>query len=688
MSLDLEPALTQLAAAVAAEEPPGFAVWRSRFAHEATDPARLFALQAVVAVAARVAVAKALPALWPWLAGPEALARLHDDRAFAAAGLADFPGPTPFDELARGPATAAVLAGLVPALASAPPAGDLYPQLVPAALRHALGEVYTPPRLAAHALDALGWRPEHDLLDPTCGAGVFLVEAVRRRLAAGMNGTSLLAGLYGLDVSPLAVLTAKAALAVAVADHLNPALPLTMPVACGSVFDHSLTVFIPRVAFIAGNPPWLKASRLPPGEAEALRPLCRSLGLATDSHYVGGTEIDLAALVTHAALARWLKPGGRLGFYLTGSLLATAAGRGFRRFELPAPPGRCRVLGVEDFKAQAPFEGVSVHPVLLVLEAAGEATRWPVPYRLHRRDGTVRELLAAPLPGAADAPWLKGDAEQHRLWQRLFDAGAPSAYRARKGVTTDRNGIYFVSATTSGGGLLRIRNDCDQGRSTLPQLEAEIEPIHLFPLLRGRALRPFAIAPDPELRLLVPQRGMHGDPDLDRTAPLTFAWFQRFETELRRRGSFRRYQASQPYWSTWSTGPYSFSPWKVLWREIASRFAAAYIGPVADPLLGPTVAVPDHKLYFVPVSTEDEAAFLTGLLNSGIISDAISSYAATLGTGTGAVASLRLPLFDAADPRHRELSALARAITGRGGGIETGEGEALNRLALALVAGL
>ena len=687
MSLELAPALSRLAAAVAAEPPSGFGVWRARFAHEAPDPARLFALQAVVALAARVAVAAALPILRHRLAEPAILARLHDARTFAAAGLADFPGTTPFDDLAHRPPTAAILAELVPALALAPPAGDLYPRLVPTALRHALGEVYTPPRLAAHALDALGWRPDQELLDPTCGAGVFLVEAVRRRLAAGMNGTSLLAGLYGLDVSPLAVLTAKAALAVALAAHLDPARPSAMPVTCGSVFDHSLSVIIPRVQFIAGNPPWLKASRLPPGEAEALRPLCRSLGLTANTRYVGGIEIDLSALVTHAVLERWLKPGGRLGFYLTGSLLATAAGRGFRRFDLPCPPGRCRVLAVEDFKDQTPFEGVSVHPVLLLLEAAGEATRWPVPYRLHRSDGTVRKLLAAPLPGAADSPWLKGGADQHRLWQRLFDAAAPAAYRARKGVTTDRNGIYFVSATISGAGLLHIRNEVGQGRNPLPQVEAEIEPTHLFPLLRGRALRPFAIAPDPTLRLLVPQRGMHGDPALPHTAPRTFAYFQQFEAELRLRASYRRYQAGQPFWSTWSTGPYSFSPWKVLWREIATHFAAAYIGPMTDPLLGPTVAVPDHKLYFVPVPTEDEAAYLTGLLNAGIISDAISSYAATLGTGTGAVASLKLPRFDASDPRHREVSALARAITGRGGELEAGEGEALNRLALALVAG-
>ncbi len=683
-----EAALAALETSVRADEPPGFAGWRALCGHGVANPERLFALHALIALAARVEVAAALPALRHRLAESSRLGWLHRDDGFTGAGLADFPGVTPFDCLAAAaPPLAAEVEALISALAAAPARSGLYQRLVPPSLRRSLGEVYTPPGLAAHALDRLGWQPGQELLDPTCGSGVFLVEALRRGMAAGVGAERALSGLHGLDINPLAVLTAKAALAVTMAAALDPARPVAMPVRLGSVFDYSDIVTIPRVGFIAGNPPWVKASRLPPGQAAALKPLCQRFGLSADHHYVGGIEIDVAALVTLCALERWLRPGGRLAFYLTGSLFASASGQGFRRFAPPGPAGPCRVLAVDDFKAVAPFDGVSVHPVLLLLEAGSGGTQWPVPYRVLGRDGAAREVLAAPVPGTADGPWLKGSAGHHALWRRLFDAGAPAAYRARKGVTTDRNGIYFVSATNAGDGLVRIRNHPELGRSPeLPRLEAEIEPTHLFPLLRGRGLTPFHIAPDPDLRVIIPQRGMHGDPDLPATCPRTFAWFQPFEAELRRRASFRRYQARQPYWSSWSTGPYSFAPWKVLWREISSRFAAAYLGPVEDPLLGATVAVPDHKLYFVPVSNEDEAAYLTGLLNAPIISEAITSYAAALGLGTGVVETLRLPSYDPANAGHREVSALARAITGRGGTLAAGEAEALDRLALFLVA--
>ncbi len=685
MTSRFEPALIALQAALAGREPPGFDDWTRLFAHDAPDPARLFALHTVVALAARVAVAAALPGLRHRLSEPARLRWLHEGSVFAEAGLANFPGVTPYDAMVESEAAEA-LEALITDLAFEPATPDLYQRLVPSALRRALGEVYTPRRLVAHALDRIGWRPHDELLDPTCGSGVFLFEALSRRLAAGVAPEGLLSGLYGLDINPLAVLTAKAALAVGLGPFLDPALPVALPVWEGSVFDYSGAITIPRVGFIAGNPPWVKASRLPPAQAALLKPLCASLGLSGDDHYVGGIEIDVAALVTVTALSRWLKPGGRLGFYLTASLFSTAAGQGFRRFTVPEAVGPCRVLGVDDFKAQAHFEFVTVHAALLLLEVGRAPTCWPVPYRVHTRDGRVRDLLAAPAPGSVDGPWLKGTAEQHALWRRLFDGAAPAAYRARKGVTTDRNGIYFVSAMKSGAGLVRVRNDPALGRTpNLPRVEAEIESTHVFPLLRGRGLRAFHIAPDPELWMIVAQRGMHGCPDLPLSAPRTFAYFQAFEGELRRRGSFRRYQAKQPYWSTWSTGPYSFSPWKVLWREISSRFAAAYLGPVACPVLGLKVAIADHKLYFVAVETEDEAAYLTGLLNSPAIVDAITAYAAALSLGAGVVETLRLPKFDPADPRHCRVAALARTITGRGGAVLPGEAEALDTLALELI---
>ena len=71
----------------------------------------------------------------------------------------------------------------------------LYQNLMPKALRHDLGEYYTPDWLAERLLNQLGYTekvknlPQKRILDPACGSGTFLVLAIKRvrQWAAGQR---------------------------------------------------------------------------------------------------------------------------------------------------------------------------------------------------------------------------------------------------------------------------------------------------------------------------------------------------------------------------------------------------------------------------------------------------------------------------------------------------------------------
>jgi hypothetical protein len=181
---------------------------------------------------------------------------------------------------------------------------------------------------------------------------------------------------------------------------------------------------------------------------------------------------------------------------------------------------------------------------------------------------------------------------------------------------------------------------------------------------------------------------MHGNPDLPIEAPGAYRFFRRFKEELENRSSYRRFQKGQPYWSVWSTGPYTFSRYKVVWREmVGARFVAAYVGEYTDPILGRRVIVPDHKLYFVPVATEQEAAYLTAILNSPTVSHAVSAYAAQLSLGVSVVEYLSIPAFDKRNQSHVRLANLSATITSRGGELSRDELEELGSLALSLFVG-
>jgi hypothetical protein len=261
------------------------------------------------------------------------------------------------------------------------------------------------------------------------------------------------------------------------------------------------------------------------------------------------------------------------------------------------------------------------------------------------------------------------------VFDKVLAASIPN-YSARKGITTDRNGVFWVRVSATGTpDTVKVVNEATVGRTKgIPIVRLPVESTHVFPLLRGRGVRPFSATPDPELKVIVPQRGMFGDPDLDVTAPLTFRFLRNFQDILEKRSSFRRFQQKQghPFYSLWSTGPYTFARYKVLWREMSGKsFAAAYIGSVDDPILGTKVVVPDHKLYFIPVDTEDEAAYLTGFLNADSVVASISAYAAQLSLGASVAEYLRIPEFDSSDLDHMGIAATAKAISSRGGHVPT-----------------
>lgn len=103
-----------------------------------------------------------------------------------------------------------------------------YQSLVPETLRKALGEFYTPDWLVDVTCDRAGvsnWLSTR-ALDPTCGSGSFLLEAVRRkRLAASLLELSdkktlkkILDTVWGFDLNPLAVQTARVNFLIAIAD--------------------------------------------------------------------------------------------------------------------------------------------------------------------------------------------------------------------------------------------------------------------------------------------------------------------------------------------------------------------------------------------------------------------------------------------------------------------------------------
>jgi hypothetical protein len=105
---------------------------------------------------------------------------------------------------------------------------EFYSSLVDEQIRHDLGEYYTPDWLAVYLLDQLGYtgEPNKVIVDPACGSGTFIIECIKRlRQTCNKEGYTPLKTLHtvlhsvrGLDLNPLAVISARANYILAIAD--------------------------------------------------------------------------------------------------------------------------------------------------------------------------------------------------------------------------------------------------------------------------------------------------------------------------------------------------------------------------------------------------------------------------------------------------------------------------------------
>lgn len=114
----------------------------------------------------------------------------------------------------------------------------LYQFLVPREVRHDLGEYYTPDWLAQLTLNRLEGHepyipftgdPDKRILDPACGSGTFLVLAINaikrtcqeRMLSEKETLDRILSAVVGIDLNPLAVISARTNYLLAIQDLLE-----------------------------------------------------------------------------------------------------------------------------------------------------------------------------------------------------------------------------------------------------------------------------------------------------------------------------------------------------------------------------------------------------------------------------------------------------------------------------------
>jgi hypothetical protein len=286
------------------------------------------------------------------------------------------------------------------------------------------------------------------------------------------------------------------------------------------------------------------------------------------------------------------------------------------------------------------------------------------------------------------SPWLTGKRGALQAIQKVLGA---SDYTGKAGVCTWLNGVYWLEIVAKRpDGLVVVSNITEGAKREVESVQAAIEPDLLYPLLRGRDVSRWQATPQAYLLMVQDPEKRRGYDEnwLAVTHPKTYAYLKRFEDALRQRSGYRRYfKETDPFYSLFDVGDYTFAPYKVVWREVANSVEAAVAGPGKLESDSPRCTIPDHTNILVPCQGEDEAHFVCAILNASPCRFTIQNYI-VLHPDPHILQRVKIPRFDPANPTHLALADLSRqahAATAAGDPARVREIEAeVDRLAARL----
>ncbi|MCU1358094.1 MAG: hypothetical protein JWM89_3512 [Acidimicrobiales bacterium] len=450
------------------------------------------------------------------------------------------------------------------------------------------------------------------------------------------------------------------------------------------------------VDLVIGNPPWISWKHLPQSWQERSRSLWLSWGLWAKKGKGGGIPLaDIATLLVARSIVSYAKEGAIVAFLLPESfLIADPGNERMRRCrlqqpDLDQPSVRFQPLAVDDWTAIKPFSPDAANLPIALYLSAGREPSWPIP-----KDLWTRSVARAPLP--SDHHWGQvasrlvstaveiSPAEPRNMgspWVqsgslKLLPKGDPISYTWGQGFHTRGLDGYFVyeilSSVPDPSGLVLVRNVPTAGDNTRAESPREgvIEAKFLWPLVRGQNVERFRIETS-GLYALLPH---HPDDvnrflsldELIRFGPHLFDYLETWISRLAARSPYGKLQPSMRF--PWGV----LGPTEHLAREkpvVLARYmhpkkrppvGVSY--PTYDPKLGfTTSAYPNNKSNVHVPTSEDEARYIEGWMNSEVATDAISRLASSTTIGPTTLHRLPIPRFDPAEPSHRAIVSIALA---------------------------
>lgn len=436
-------------------------------------------------------------------------------------------------------------------------------------------------------------------------------------------------------------------------------------------------LFVGQFNFIVGNPPWVNWEDLPNAYRDQTKSLWIKYGLFSLSGHearLGGGKKDISMLMTYVAIDKYLKDHHKLCFIITQTLFKTqGAGDGFRRYQLGTNDIHFKLEYIDDMVDLQPFEGAT-NFTSLFLVIKNSITNYPIPYTLWQKkigesigiDLSLPDVIAKTIRKKFHAqPVNKSDKCAPLMTARLRSLQISSKvlgnsyYSGFAGCTTWLNGVFFGTYEKGSKKVVLFKNDFDDGKIKVKNVIAEIEDTLLFPLLRGRDFNRWDYSISTSVILTQNPKTKFGFDEtwMLKNVPKTLDYLCTFKDVLQNRSGYKKYLKGKPFYSIYNVSENTMSPFKVVWKALASKSQAVV---VSSSIINHTkkVVIPEHNTIFIPCYTLIEAHYLCAVLNSAISSFVFLSYVA-LFFSTHILENLNIHKYDSNNTIHNELSKLS-----------------------------
>jgi len=553
---------------------------------------------------------------------------------------------------------------------------DIYEELIARDERKKAGEYYTPEWLTQlillEVLDL--WSKEHKdppkLLDPACGSGTFLCNAIRflRERFPSMTLKDILNSVIGIDINPLACLMAKANYLIALGDLVKKGTNISIPIYWGDSLKSP--PINEKVDIIVGNPPWIVMRNIKNKDyQDYLKKEVLKYGLLDSDDVHLFTQIEMASLFFNKCSDIYLKNKGIIGFVMPKSVIGgTIQHINFRRFRKPL----LKLVRILDFENVYPLFNI---PSCVLIAIKGEATKYPV----------VEIKYSGELP-KRNAKW-----EEARNLLRVsrvmyippeFPRGRSYYFNKFKvGASIFPRTLYFIDIVSTNNNLFLVRTS-DEIIKIVKQpwkvrLEEKVEPDFIYLTLLAWEIVPFGyVTLRPVLLPIKPVNNKYKLLDIQELQELGYEgiakWFEKAQKiweERRTAKSAKRFPRliDRLNYNGLLTCQSPTKRYAVLYNATGTNVVSCVIDKKSLLDLGFPIKgfVADVKTWFYETDNEMEAYYLSAVLNSELLNKLIKPFQPRGLFGARAIhrrpLQFSIPKFNEENELHVKLAEISKA---------------------------